>query len=326
MKKVLVVLLTATLLLAGCSNKESENKKVDDLLSLEDEIYYVEKGSDLDKLFKLDEGSSLTVDGDYDLSKEGRYIVKFIVTDKAGKTNEQEKTIVVDEKEKLEDIKKEDEAKKEADHSISNEQPTETDKTEEDGETTSKENEEIKTQEEKNANSSNVSNASSSSNKTLDTSNPMIKAAYDLEGTEGGCEYIASLYLNNVGMPPKAGKLQEISSPFTGAFVKYYDDNWNYKHTAIYLADGMCLHGNYSDGKAKVASCALYSHQVYEDPQTLANVEPVDTSELEKDPYDGKGDQFTPEMCAVPITDLASGSSALAFWCYDNHKDLIIMD
>ena len=70
------------LLLAGCSNTAS-NEDEANLLSLDDDIYYIVKDSidDLSTNFKLEEGQSLSIEGDYDLNTNGRYTVKFVVRD-----------------------------------------------------------------------------------------------------------------------------------------------------------------------------------------------------------------------------------------------------
>ena len=337
MKKILSALLCMLVMLTACTNSTEPVETNNTLLSLEDDTYYLELGSDLDltKALKLEDGETLELDGDYDLTKAGTYNIKFVVTDKDGNKTESDKTIVVDEKDKLEELKKEQVSSKPADPSISKDQPTETEKPA-DGTVveTPIESQKPSESEDKEIVDTNTSSGSSSNTGGLDTSNWMIQAAYDLEGTSGGCEYVASLYLNNIGMPPEAGELQEISSPFTGALVKYYDDNWNYKHTAVYLANNMCLHGNYSsDGTAKVASCDLYSHRVYYDPQSV--VDTIDNSSSSSESssndsiwaeyYENDADGYTADMCAVPAIELSNNSS-LAFWCEDYYPDLIIWE
>ncbi len=329
MRKLILCILLAFSLFACSTEEEKVNK-----LSLSEDTYYLEIDSLDDLLANIDigEGESLEIIGDYDLSKAGTYTVKFVVSDKDGNKTESEKTIIVDEKDKLDEIKKEAQDNKPSSPSISNEQPSASEKPT-DGtvvETPVESKDPVIAGD--NGNTQTNTNASSDSSPSntygLDTSNWMIQTAYDLEGTSGGCEYVASLYLNNIGMPQEAGELQEISSPFTGALVKYYDDNWNYKHTAVYLANNMCLHGNYSsDGTAKVASCELYSHRVYYDPQTV--VETVDSGSgssseaVYSDFYtEEQASSFTSDMCAVPAEELIK-NEPLSFWCMDYHWDIV---
>lgn len=99
---------------------------------------------------------------------------------------------------------------------------------------------------------------------TLDKNDSRIALAYSWEGMSGTCENIAYNYLRAIGYLQNnsyevylanryAGNFQKISSPSAFVTLIEYD---NGSHVAVYLGNGMALHGNYS-GKAKVASMYL---------------------------------------------------------------------
>ena len=360
MKKILSALLCMLVMLTACTNSTEPVETNDTLLSLEDDTYYLELGSDLDlaKALKLEDGETLELDGDYDLSKSGTYSVRFVVTDKDGNKTESEKTIIVDEKEKLDELKKEQEANKPADPSISKDQPTETEKPA-DGtvvETPIESKEPVETTDSSPESNTNTSSGNTSSNTGgLDTSDWRIALAYEKAGTsQGGCEAAAQNFANEIGFNYQlaiGGDINTTNGPAGtmsfGDVIRYYDENGAYRHTAFVLGNGMCYHGNYnSDGTAAVASCQLsYPTMHVEKPcdggcidwgDTIDNSSsssgsssgnPDDAWVNGKSPaaeyYENDAAGYTPDMCAVPAIELSNNSS-LAFWCTDYYEDLII--
>lgn len=106
--------------------------------------------------------------------------------------------------------------------------------------------------------------AGTSESNKLDKNDSRIALAYSWEGMSGTCENIAYNYLRAIGYLQNnsyevylanryAGNFQKISSPSAFVTLIEYD---NGAHVAVYLGEGMALHGNYS-GKAKVASMYL---------------------------------------------------------------------
>lgn len=109
-----------------------------------------------------------------------------------------------------------------------------------------------------------TSKSTSTSSGTLDKSDNRIALAYSWEGMSGNCESIAFNYLQCIGYLQDYSYESYLGNRYSGGFNKLseaipfvtlieYD---NGAHVAVYLGEGMALHGNYS-GKAKVASMYL---------------------------------------------------------------------
>lgn len=106
--------------------------------------------------------------------------------------------------------------------------------------------------------------AGTSDSNKLDKNDSRIALAYSWEGMSGTCENIAFNYLQAIGYLQNnsyetylanrySGNFKKLSSPSAFVTLIEYD---NGAHVAVYLGNGMALHGNYS-GKAKVASMYL---------------------------------------------------------------------
>ena len=335
MKKLLLTLFIATLVLTGCANNSEELEPTPTptattdtaKVSMKDKTFYIEAKDNLklDDLIDLDDkDSKVEVQGDYDLSKAGTYKVKVVVTDKDGNKTEEEKTIVVDNKINIESLKKEEEANKPVEPETSKNQPTQTPKPQTDGNTTSK---------------PKPTPTPAPEAPKLDTSDWRIALAYSYEGREGTCDTIAYQFYNEIfpEMANSTVSFTEVSASEAriGDNVAYTSTTGGVGHQAVYLGNGMALHGNYN-GKAKVASVyglAGLSEPEFGRPTFTPNEnKPAPESGNEEDlvfPEDYYKDEasgFTPEMCAVPATQLANGSAALAFWCSDNYDHLIKWD
>ena len=337
MRKLILCILLAFSLFACSTEEEKVNK-----LSLSEDTYYLEIDSLDDLLANIDigEGENLEIIGDYDLSKAGTYTVKFVLTDKDGNKTESEKTIIVDKKDKLDEIKKEAQDNKPSSPSISNEQPLASEKPT-DGtivETPVESKDPVITEDSGNTqtNTNTSSDSSTSNTYGLDTSNWMIQTAFDLEGVQMTCEAMASYYLTQIGYPTSLG--ERTFDPQFGDYIKYYDDNGNYLHTAIFLGNGMALHGNYtSNGETKVAPVELGGNytQVWYYKAAEQGVYPIETpassngsssnESIWAEYYENDADGYTSDMCAVPAIELSNNSS-LAFWCEDYYPDLIIWE
>ena len=204
--------------------------KVYKISTIENELNLTDlkKDTDLDALL---EKYGLKYEGDVDTSKAGVYSVKVSKGDKTIGY----KSIVVAKDELKDGGIVETETKKDT--------PT----LKEDTETAKKDNQ-----------------AGTSEANTLDKNDSRIALAYSWEGMSGTCENIAYNYLRAIGYLQNnsyevylanryAGNFQKISSPSAFVTLIEYD---NGSHVAVYLGNGMALHGNYS-GKAKVASMYL---------------------------------------------------------------------
>lgn len=204
--------------------------KVYKISTIENELNLTDlkKDTDLDALLKK---YGLKYEGDVDTSKAGVYSVKVSKGDKTIGY----KSIVVAKNELKDGGIVETETKKDT--------PT----LKEDTETAKKDNQ-----------------AGTSEANTLDKNDSRIALAYSWEGMSGTCENIAYNYLRAIGYLQNnsyevylanryAGNFQKISSPSPFMTLIEYD---NGAHVAVYLGEGMALHGNYS-GKAKVASMYL---------------------------------------------------------------------
>lgn len=328
MKKVFICLTLCFLLgLTACSNNEETKPNDDSKLSLEESSYYIdiENGlSSLDGAFALNEDETLEIDGDYDLTKAGKYEVKIVVTNKAGEKKEYDKTIVVDSADKLEDIKKEDISNKPSKPSVDAEQPEETEKPEkEEVKVEPKPNPEVKPESQKPTASTNASDYG------LDGNNAFVKAAMNHVGKTGICQDVANAISNEAGYP--ASEYNTVVS-FTdwntvnsqlqiGDAIWYHNLNGaGIDHTAVYLGNGQCLQGNWTNGVGVVASAyqnadsyTLYRYG-YSAPESGSNED--------YEYYDPS--QFTPDMCEVRFDE---ASDALFSWCLDTgNDDKFIMD
>lgn len=205
--------------------------KIYKISTIENELNLTDlkKDTDLDALL---EKYGLKYEGDVDTSKAGVYSVKVTKGDKTIGY----KSIVVAKDELKDGGIVEAETKKENTTTIK-----------EDKETAKKDNQ-----------------AGTSESNKLDKNDSRIALAYSWEGMSGTCENIAYNYLRAIGYLQNnsyevylanryAGNFQKISSPSAFVTLIEYD---NGAHVAVYLGEGMALHGNYS-GKAKVASMYL---------------------------------------------------------------------
>lgn len=205
--------------------------KIYKISTIENELNLTDlkKDTDLDALL---EKYGLKYEGDVDTSKAGVYSVKVTKGDKTIGY----KSVVVAKDELKDGGIVEAETKKENTTTIK-----------EDKETAKKDNQ-----------------AGTSESNKLDKNDSRIALAYSWEGMSGTCENIAYNYLRAVGYLQNnsyevylanryAGNFQKISSPSAFVTLIEYD---NGAHVAVYLGEGMALHGNYS-GKAKVASMYL---------------------------------------------------------------------
>ena len=205
--------------------------KVYKISTIENELNLTDlkKDTDLDALLKK---YGLKYEGDVDTSKAGVYTLKVAKGDKTIGY----KSIVVAKDELKDGGIIEAETKKENTTTIK-----------EDKDTAKKDNQ-----------------AGTSESNKLDKNDSRIALAYSWEGMSGTCENIAYNYLRAIGYLQNnsyevylanryAGNFQKISSPSAFMTLIEYD---NGSHVAVYLGNGMALHGNYS-GKAKVASMYL---------------------------------------------------------------------
>ena len=199
--------------------------KIENELNLTD----LKKDTDLDALL---EKYGLKYEGDVDTSKAGVYSIKVTKGDKTIGY----KSVVVARDELKDGGIIEAETKKENTTTIK-----------EDKDTAKKDNQ-----------------AGTSESNKLDKNDSRIALAYSWEGMSGTCENIAYNYLRAIGYLQNnnyevylanryACNFQKISSPSAFVTLIEYD---NGAHVAVYLGEGMALHGNYS-GKAKVASMYL---------------------------------------------------------------------
>ena len=309
-------LLLLLFLLTACGKEDVELYKN----CISDETFYItsQSISDLSEAIDTANCQLSEIVGEYDLNKAGEYQVKVIYFDHAGQKIIENKTLIVNDKEISNDSKRDDEVQ----IGISQNQNVEKNDS-------SKEmaNQQAATDVEVQNNEPTPSISA-----TLESNDWRIKKAFELEGESGGCEYLAYRYLESINMTngdELSVDYEEINAPFLGSLVKYYDETDNYKHTAVYLMDDWCLHGNYtSDGKAKIAPCKLYSKQRYFDPTTIVKKE-SDLINPEKSPayefYANDIKNYRKEMCEVPFSTIDDNAS-LAYWCMDYHYDSIIWE
>ena len=312
MKKLLICITMCFLLgLTACSNNEETKPNDDSKLSLEESSYYIdiENGmSSLDGAFALNEDETLEIDGDYDLTKAGKYEVKIVVTNKAGEKTEHNKTIIVDTKEKLDEIKNEEISNKPSEPSVDVEQPEETKEPEK---------EEVKVEPKP------TPTTKPEEKPTLDTSDWRIALAYDYEGKAGTCDQIAYQYMSEIfpEMPNSIVNYTEVSAKDAqiGDKVVYTSTNGGVGHQAVYLGNGMALHGNYN-GKTQVGSVyglpnlsePSFGRPTFTPKETPA---PEPTESIQ---------EFNIDMCYIKATDHMPGypeditPDDLLYYCYCN--------
>lgn len=218
--------------------------------ALGDTLKNIEKNTDLGELLGK---YGLEYEGNVDTQKAGVYSIK--ISGSGTSSNTVYKTVVVA-KDELEDEKIIAEEEKSSNTSVSEDmnkadKSTATDST---GGSTS---------------------GTSSSNK-LDTSDSRIALAYSWEGIGGKCGQVAFNYAQAVGylkdftyedflLYQVTDKFDKLDSPVPFSTLIEYD---NGAHVAIYLGDGMALHGNYTgdyasgNGKAKVASMYISGMEI----------------------------------------------------------------
>ena len=272
-KKLVVLLLVATLALTmtacGGSKKNDKPKKdveIKNTLSLSENEYFFDIDEDFildENSFDIEDGSKIEIEGDYDLKKAGKYIVKVIVTDKDGNKVESEKHITVDNKDKIEEAKKEYEETKPSSPSISVEQPEKNDNVE-DGEQEISKNEvkptptptptvkpTVKPTEKPNE---------SAGNYGLDESNVFVKTAISMVGETGICmdkayELVSAAGYDgaNYSAVTESDSWDSISSMMqVGDIIWYHEMNGNIEHQGVYLGNGKAFQGNWNNGKAVI--------------------------------------------------------------------------
>lgn len=221
---------------------------IDDALG--DTLANVEKNADLDELLNK---YGLKYEGTVDTQKAGVYSIK--VSGSGTNSNIVYKTVVVA-KDELEDGKIVVEDEKGSNTSVA-----------EDTE---------KAQGSTNTDSTGGSTSGTSSSNKLDKNDPRIALAYSWEGIGGKCGQVAFNYAQAVGylkdftyedflLYQITDKFDKLDSPIPFSTLIEYDDG---AHVAIYLGDGMALHGNYTgdyangNGKAKVASMYISGMEI----------------------------------------------------------------
>lgn len=110
------------------------------------------------------------------------------------------------------------------------------------------------------------SNSSTKTTTTTTASSGDDTANYIVNSSEYygyGCEAIAGVYHGLGGNEILYQGVSQVSSPQKGDLIAYFDGSGNYKHTATYLGNGLALHGNWSNGKAAIATENIYSSRVY---------------------------------------------------------------
>ena len=324
-----IMIIAALFSMAACKVSPQQDKdqandnKVEVIFTTDEETLYLPVDAELSEdSFELEAGETIEIEGEYDVKKAGTYIIKIIRTDKAGNKTETDHVLIIDEKEKLEEIKAADEKDKETSKptptpsstpdttSDPSSEGTKVDGSEEDNKlTVTPESSVSSNQPEDNGDTNDgettvtpvvtptpaptptpTSKPQGSNNYNgLDMNDSRIKIAYSYEGQEGGCEYISAAYLSEAfGISQFKG--YQVSEPALGDVIYYYDENNNFRHEAVYLGNGLALHGNYSNGKAKIASAWIYTSQDYwrydanGNFPTLRGSEPANTPSTEENP------------------------------------------
>lgn len=124
----------------------------------------------------------------------------------------------------------------------------------------------IKENESKTNNSGSTGSAGANSNtqSNVSTNDEWAKSIVNNSAYYGfGCEAIAGVYHGFYGNEILGQNVTQVSSPEVGDLIAYFDGSGNYKHTATYLGGGVALHGNWSNGKATIATENIYSSHVY---------------------------------------------------------------
>ena len=305
MKKLLICITMCFLLgLTACSNNEETKPNDDSKLSLEESSYYIdiENGmSSLDGAFALNEDETLEIDGDYDLTKAGKYEVKIVVTNKAGEKTEHNKTIIVDTKDKLDEIKNEEISNKPSEPSVDVEQPEETKEPEkEEVKVEPKPTPTTKPEPQKPTASTNASDYG------LDGNNAFVKAAMNHVGKTGICQDVANAISNEAGYPAEEYKLVigytnwgEVESRLqVGDGIRYHNlGGRNIEHMAVYLGNGLAFHGNWTDGLGTITS-------VYQDAESYASYRHSSLfEEINQEEDLNPNGEFNIDMCWIKATE-----------------------
>ena len=282
----LMLSLMMALCMTACSSNEAEEaietEDTNEVVELDTNVY-VALGSeelDLDSLvLPLDDYEYVSIEidedkSDYDLSTAGEYTLVVVLTHEDGTTTELSLVLVVNEEEVVEEkVAAQLTAKLAAKNNTLDTLANLTD----DESTTS-------------TTSSSSSSSSSSWNGGLNTDptvygldpdNVWVQEAMKLLGQSGLCSYIASdlriaVYGSIHNIPANVGELvgvdwETISENLqVGDSIYYYNmksgSSTITSHVAIYLGNGLALHGNWTGGVARIASAyqeaegyALYS-------------------------------------------------------------------
>ena len=300
MKKLLLLLVAAFVALGGlwaCTAKSPTNiieeEVVEDIVlnhTVEDEILLVDLANvDIaNKTITLEDGTGATLLSDIDLTNSGAQTLKLRYTDSTGKEVVVEKIVYIAEKNVLEETSKDQDKLKElikAPTSVINPQEDnyvveipEDEAIENKGETSNPQGEVVESKKTETSTTNTTSTNSGSNNNSNDGSYsvsyseggssqfPDAQAFVDwLNSTYGpqSCNTAVNMWYSQMG--GRSGlNGYETASPQYGDKIIYYDANGNYMHTAIYLGNGMAMHGNYtSNGTAKIASINLYSSHKY---------------------------------------------------------------
>ena len=82
-----------------------------------------------------------------------------------------------------------------------------------------------------------------------------VAATYNGQYPGTSCEGVAGLYLGGDMSYVLASYGYQVWDPVPGDVIAYFDNGWNYRHTAVFLGNGQALHGSYNaDKSAQVAS------------------------------------------------------------------------
>ena len=82
-----------------------------------------------------------------------------------------------------------------------------------------------------------------------------VASAYNGQYAGTSCEGVAGLYLGGDMSYLLASYGYQVWDPVPGDVIAYFDNGWNYRHTAVFLGNGLALHGSYNaDKSAQVAS------------------------------------------------------------------------
>ena len=82
-----------------------------------------------------------------------------------------------------------------------------------------------------------------------------VAATYNGQYPGTSCEGVAGLYLGGDMSYVLASYGYQVWDPVPGDVIAYFDNGWNYRHTAVFLGNGLALHGSYNaDKSAQVAS------------------------------------------------------------------------